>query len=147
MDGIQAAALSVKLKGLDRANDARRAHAAAYSEALAGFDGMVVPKVASYGTHIFHVYALRTARRDFVLQRLTQAGIGTGIHYPIPVHLQKAYAGLGYGPGSFPVAEQCAQEFLSLPMFPELTAGEIEAVITALGTVMVERQAEDCLLT
>jgi len=133
MDGIQAAVLSVKLKHLHTANNRRRAHAARYQELLAGLP-LVTPVEAASNHHVFHVYAIRVAARDEVLRRMTEAGIGCGIHYPVPIHLQEAYRSLGYGPGSFPVAERCAAEFLSLPMYPELTPEQLEAVAAALKT-------------
>ena len=78
------------------------------------------------------VYALRVPDRDGVIERLTEAGIGTGVHYPVPIHLQEAYAEPGVKPGSFPVTEQLAKEFLSLPMYPELTTGQLETVVEAV---------------
>jgi dTDP-4-amino-4,6-dideoxygalactose transaminase len=138
MDGIQAAVLSVKLRHLDLWNQRRREHARAYAQALAALDGnIVIPAEAPYAKHIYHVYALRLRERDRVLQALTQRGIGCGIHYPIPVHLQEAYRSLGLKPGSYPVAERCADAFLSLPMFPELTDEQIAQVTGALREVMV----------
>jgi dTDP-4-amino-4,6-dideoxygalactose transaminase len=128
MDGIQAAVLRVKLKTLDRGNAARRNHAQLYREHLGGCADLIVPSEAEYSRHVYHVYAVRVQERDRLLRALTDRGISCGIHYPIPVHLQKAYNSLGLGRGCFPVAERCAGEFLSLPMFPELTADQIEAV-------------------
>jgi len=144
MDGIQAAVLSIKLKGLERANESRRAHARAYSAALADVEGVVTPFEAPHGRHVFHVYAVRVPERDAIQKGLTRHGIGSGIHYPVPVHLQKAYAHLGLGRGSFPVAERCASEFLSLPMFPELTPVQVEEVVQVLCEVIstgVRREA------
>ncbi|MGZ4974997.1 MAG: DegT/DnrJ/EryC1/StrS family aminotransferase, partial [Limisphaerales bacterium] len=136
MDGIQGAVLRVKLKGLDKGNEARRAHAKQYGELLGGCADIVLPKEASYGKHVYHVYAIRVKNRDTVLKALTDLGIGCGIHYPVPVHLTKAYASLGLGRGSFPVAEKCADEFLSLPMFPELTREQIAVVAEVLQQVL-----------
>jgi dTDP-4-amino-4,6-dideoxygalactose transaminase len=132
MDGIQGAVLQVKLKGLARGNAARRSHAAQYRKHLEGRDDLIVPYEADYGVHVYHVYAVRVKNRDHVLQALANRGVACGIHYPIPVHLQEAYRGLGLGRGSFPVAERCAEEFLSLPMFPELTPDQIEVVVSEL---------------
>ena len=129
MDGIQGAVLRIKLKVLDRGNAARRAHAKRYDEGLTGLPGLTVTPPAAYGVPVYHIYAVRVKERDRVLQALTQRGIGCGIHYPIPIHLQQAYRSLGLGVGSFPVAERCANEFLSLPMFPELTPAQTEAVV------------------
>lgn len=95
-----------------------------------------MPKEASYGKHIYHVFALRVKNRDKILKALTDLGIGCGIHYPVPVHLTKAYASLGLGRGSFPVAEKCAEEFLSLPMFPELSREQIAVVAQVLKDVL-----------
>lgn len=128
MDGIQGAVLQVKLRGLDKGNAARREHAARYRKHLVGRGDVIVPHEADHGVHVYHVYAVRVQGRDRLLQALADRGISCGIHYPIPVHLQEAYSGLGLGRGSFPVAERCAEEFLSLPMFPELTPEQIEVV-------------------
>jgi len=132
MDGIQAAVLRVKLRGLDRGNAARRDHAGRYRQHLEGRDDLVTPYEAEYGSHVYHVYALRVKGRDQLLGVLAERGVSCGIHYPIPVHLQAAYSGLGLGRGSFRVAEQCAEEFLSLPMFPELTPDQIDLVASEL---------------
>ena len=132
MDGIQGAVLRVKLKGLDRGNAARRAHAGLYREQLAGRAEVITPHAADYGSHVYHVYAIRVKGRDQLLQALADQGISCGIHYPIPIHLQSAYQSLGLGCGSFPVAERCAQEFLSLPMFPELTPDQVQVVTSEL---------------
>jgi dTDP-4-amino-4,6-dideoxygalactose transaminase len=91
---------------------------------------------AAYGVPVYHIYAVRVTERDRILQALTQRGIGCGIHYPIPIHLQHAYRGLGLGVGSFPVAERCANEFLSLPMFPELTQVQIETVVREVKSLL-----------
>jgi dTDP-4-amino-4,6-dideoxygalactose transaminase len=132
MDGIQAAALSVKLKKLAEGNERRRQHARQYSELLASLDEIILPTVASERVHVFHIYAIRAPKRDELMRSLAQAGIACGIHYPIPVHLQEAYRSLGLTRGAFPVAERCADEFVSLPMFPELTSEQIEAVALAV---------------
>jgi dTDP-4-amino-4,6-dideoxygalactose transaminase len=128
MDGIQAAALRIKLRHLRAGNAARCEHARHYDQLLGDVDGLVIPKTAPAATHVYHIYAIRVPRRDVVLQTLAGKGIGCGIHYPVPVHLQEAYRFLGYGRGSFPVAERCAEEFLSLPMFPELTPDQVDYV-------------------
>jgi dTDP-4-amino-4,6-dideoxygalactose transaminase len=132
MDGIQGAVLSVKLKHLARANAARHLRAEQYDRLLAGVSGILTPKEAQQRRHVYHLYAVRVKQRDRLLQALGERGIGCGIHYPIPVHLQEAYRFLGYAVGSLPVAERCANEFLSLPMFPELTAEQVESVVTEL---------------
>lgn len=134
MDGIQAAVLRVKLRDLDRGNAARRAHARLYGEYLGGQEDLITPQEAEYALHVYHVYAVRVQGRDQLLRTLADRGIACGIHYPIPIHLQKAYRSLGLGHGSFPVAERCAEEFLSLPMFPELTPEQIETVVREIKT-------------
>jgi len=136
MDGIQGAALRVKLKHLDRANEARRANARFYDHRLAGVEEIILPTEAEYARHVYHLYVVRVQERDRVLQAMANRGIACGIHYPIPVHLQEAYRFLGHQKGSFPVAERCADEFLSLPMYPELTTTQMEAVVHELKTVL-----------
>jgi dTDP-4-amino-4,6-dideoxygalactose transaminase len=138
MDGIQAAVLSVKLRHLEVANQARQAHARLYDELLSDEPRVVRPWVASYTKHAFHIYAVRVRDRDGVLQRMAAHGINCAVHYPLPVHLQKAYTFLGLSPGTFPVAERCALEFLSLPMYPELQEGEIELVVEVLKNCLAE---------
>jgi dTDP-4-amino-4,6-dideoxygalactose transaminase len=131
MDGVQGAILRVKLRYLPQWTDARRAHAAAYRSLLAGTD-VVLPEEMPYSRHVYHVYAVRTKDRDGLQRRLQEQGVQTGIHYPIPVHLQEAHADLGYTRGDFPLSERAADEVLSLPMFPEMTFTQIEAVAAAL---------------
>jgi dTDP-4-amino-4,6-dideoxygalactose transaminase len=130
MDGIQGAVLSVKLKHLDSWNESRRRWAAAYAAELGGKPGIVTPVARSNCHHIYHVYAVRVHERDRVLAALQAEGIGCGIHYPVAVHKQKAYAGLKAGP--FPVAERCARELLSLPMYAEMGAERVLAVAVAV---------------
>ena len=132
MDGIQAAVLSVKMRRLNATNAARRAHAKLYDELLADEPRVILPKTARNNVHVFHIYAVRVKNRDEVLQRMAARGVNCAIHYPVPIHLQKAYAFLGLGVGSFPVAEQCSQEFLSLPMYPELKPDQIHFVVETL---------------
>ena len=206
MDGIQGAVLTVKLKGLQAANEARRRHAHHYTQLLstlnpqlstlnstpsasgsvcenspaaagwghlpyksacethpcrpgaltrAGFQtgsddsaspsptpppsGILTPFESPAGTHVYHVYAVRVRDRDAILKALGDRGIGCGIHYPVPVHLQEAYRSLGYGLGSFPVAEKCANEFLSLPMYPELRPEQVETVAVELKACIQAR--------
>ena len=129
MDGIQAAVLQVKLKYLDKANNGRRRAAARYNELLRGTPDVLLPAEADYAGHIYHVYPVRVTQRDRILKQMGDRGIGVGIHYPVPVHLQNAYANLGYKRGDFPVSEACADSFLSLPMYPELTDQQIDTVV------------------
>jgi dTDP-4-amino-4,6-dideoxygalactose transaminase len=128
MDGIQAAVLSVKLQHLERGNLLRRVHASQYNRALHGVDQVVTPLEADYARHVYHIYAIRVQERDQVMSLLKEKGIQCGIHYPVPIHLQKAYQSLGYKNGAFPISEQIAKEFVSLPMFPELTKAQVEMV-------------------
>jgi dTDP-4-amino-4,6-dideoxygalactose transaminase len=132
MDGIQAAVLSVKLRHLSKGNELRRSHAAHYDRAFAGLDGVRTPFRAPYAEHVYHVYAIRMQERDEVMRQLADQGIACGIHYPVPVHLQEAYRFLGHQPGDFPNAERTASEFVSLPMYPELTAAQLGAVEQAV---------------
>jgi dTDP-4-amino-4,6-dideoxygalactose transaminase len=127
LDTIQAAVLRVKLRHLDGWNALRRRHAAAYDAAFRG-TGVRTPETAPWAEHVWHVYAVRTARREQFRSALAAEGIATGVHYPIPLHQQPALAHLGYALGSFPVTEADANELLSLPMFAELQADEIQRV-------------------
>jgi dTDP-4-amino-4,6-dideoxygalactose transaminase len=131
LEGVQGAVLGVKMKYIEGWTDARRAHAVRYGAALAG-SGFNPPEVPADLRHVFHVYAVRHAQRDALQKHLTDRGIGTGIHYPVPVHLQKCFAELGYKPGDFPHSERASAETLSLPMFPELTAAQVDEVVGAL---------------
>jgi dTDP-4-amino-4,6-dideoxygalactose transaminase len=146
MDGIQAAVLSVKLRRLASANEARRVHARLYNELLADEPRVVRPVVGPDNTHAYHIYAVRVPDRDGVLQRMATRGVNCAIHYPVPIHLQKAYAFLGLGPGSFPVAEQCAKEFLSLPMYPELTEEQIRFVVDTLRESLLKREVSSLMV-
>jgi dTDP-4-amino-4,6-dideoxygalactose transaminase len=128
MDGIQGAVLSVKLKYLEAWNDARRLHAASYLRFPKEVAAVTAPAEMTYAKHVYHVYAVRTGGRERLIESLAASGIACGVHYPVPIHLQNAYASRGEGTGSFPVAERCAQEFVSLPMFPELTEEQIAYV-------------------
>jgi dTDP-4-amino-4,6-dideoxygalactose transaminase len=145
MDGIQGAVLSVKLKVLESSNARRRAHAKHYNDLLANIEEIVLPIEPAQRQHVYHVYAVRVQDRDRVLKAMGDRGIACGIHYPVPVHLQEAYRFLGLGEGSFPVAERCAAEFLSLPMFPELTSAQVEAVATELKAVVSAGKTHECV--
>ncbi|GAB4367469.1 MAG: DegT/DnrJ/EryC1/StrS family aminotransferase [Deltaproteobacteria bacterium] len=136
MDGIQGAILSVKLKHLDKWTEARRRNAKVYDELLRDVREVVSPKEASYGKHVYHLYAIRVADRDRLIAALAEKEIFCGIHYPIPVHLLDAYKSLGYGRGSFPVAEKSAAEFVSLPMFPELSREQILFVSDSIAELI-----------
>ena len=127
LDTIQASVLRVKLSYLDRWNVLRRRHAAAYEAALAD-DVVKTPQTAAWAEHVWHLYPVRTPRREELRSALAGRGIGTGIHYPVPLHEQPALGHLGYARGAFPVTEAWADEELSLPMFAELEPREIEHV-------------------
>jgi dTDP-3-amino-3,4,6-trideoxy-alpha-D-glucose transaminase len=134
LDTLQAAILGVKLPHLDGWNDARRGHARAYSEQLAGL--VHTPATSPDVEHVYHLYVIETERRDEVQQHLHSHGVDTGIHYPVPVHLQEACAHLGYRAGEFPNTEAAASRILSLPMYPELTPAHIEHVTSTLVAAM-----------
>jgi dTDP-4-amino-4,6-dideoxygalactose transaminase len=131
LDALQAAVLRVKLKHLDNWNQQRRSNARRYDELLADC-GVITPQTKPYAEHVYHLYVIRTERRDELRNFLAQAGIRTGIHYPLPLHLQPAYSFLGYQPGDFPVAENCARTVLSLPMYPELEPAAMEQVVETI---------------
>jgi dTDP-4-amino-4,6-dideoxygalactose transaminase len=131
MDGVQGAVLGVKLKHLDAWTDARRQHAAEYRRQLHDTVALA-PRERDGCRHVYHVYVVRLPARDVWRARLADAGVQTGVHYPIPVHLQPAYRDLGYAPGSFPVAEGAAAEVLSLPIFPELSDAQIQQIAGVL---------------
>ena len=131
LDSMQAAVLNVKLKRLTTWNDARRAHARQYRELLAD-TSLVLPVEVPGNRHVYHLFVIQVARRDELLAFLGERGISCGIHYPIPVHMQKAYACLGYPPGRFPRAERVAGRLLSLPMFAELTEEQVELVCRSI---------------
>ena len=132
LDSIQAAVLDVKLRHLDAWNEARRRHAIAYDVKLAQI-GVTPPARLSDEAHVYHLYVIEVEQRDRIADELRERGIQTGIHYPIPIHLQPAYAELKLRPGSFPRTESSAQRVLSLPMFPELTGEQIDRVVDALA--------------
>jgi dTDP-4-amino-4,6-dideoxygalactose transaminase len=131
MDNIQGAFLRVKLRRLSAWTDARRQHAAAYNELLAG-SSVRVPLEMPYAKHVYHIYAVMAKNRDDVQKELGTDGIATGLHYPLPVHLQPCIAHLGYRAGDFPITEAVAAEELSLPVFAELNGEQIRAVVEAL---------------
>ena len=121
LDSIQAAVLNVKLKYLDEWNDGRRRHAKQYIELLSDVDGVVVPHVPEEVEPIWHIFAIRVKQRDELMDFLKDNGISTGIHYPIPIHLQKSYQYLEYEKGDFPLTEEISEQLVSLPMCAELT--------------------------
>jgi dTDP-4-amino-4,6-dideoxygalactose transaminase len=138
LDAIQCGMLRVKLRHLENWNGKRRQAAARYREYLGWADGIVLPFEPTWSRAVYHLYVIRCADRNGMQVRLGEEKIWTGLHYPVPLHLQNAYASRGYVQGDFPVAEKAAAEILSLPMFPQLTAdqqkfvaGHISATIEA----------------
>jgi len=130
LDEIQAAILRVKLRHLDEWNEARRARARLYNELLAGSE-VATPTEMDYGRHVYHLYVVRCpnrAYRDELKSYLAEHGVGTAIHYPVPIHVQEAYRDLGYRQGDFPMTEACTDEILSLPMYPELREDEVREI-------------------
>lgn len=137
LDTLQAAVLRVKLRYLGQWNLARRAHAAAYDHQLAGLP-VVLPRTMEKAEHVFHLYVIQVEHREQVQAQLRAQGIATGIHYPIPIHLQEACTNLGYRRGDFPVTESAATRILSLPMFPELKSGQIQDVATSVQQAVTQ---------
>jgi dTDP-4-amino-4,6-dideoxygalactose transaminase len=121
LDALQAVVLRAKLPGLAAGNLARQRAARRYAEFLADVPEVILPRTAPGNEHVWHLYTIRVPRRDHVLRCLHEEGIGAGIHYPVPVHLQPAFRHLGYRPGDFPVAEVAAGQLLSLPLYPQIT--------------------------
>jgi dTDP-4-amino-4,6-dideoxygalactose transaminase len=132
LDTLQAAVLLVKLRHLKEWTEKRQRIASRYTQLLSAGKGIVTPTTNPDATHVFHLYVVRVQQRERVQQAMKEAGIATGIHYPIPLHQQPAYRYLGLPAGSFPVAERYAAELLSLPMYPELTNDQIEHVCATL---------------
>ena len=132
MDGFQGAVLSVKLKHLPAWTEGRRKNAALYNQLLSGVENIILPTEASYGKHVYHIYAIRAQNRDALIKALQQRDVHCAIHYPVPLHLQDAYSSLGYKKGDFPVTERVAEGLVSLPMFAELTQEQIETAAQEL---------------
>jgi dTDP-4-amino-4,6-dideoxygalactose transaminase len=143
MDGLQGAVLGVKLKYLEQWTEARRHHAALYSNLLASA-GVRTPVAHDNVRHVFHIYALQTPARDQLLKTLVEQGIGAGLHYPFAIHQLPAYQDLGYQAGDFPHSEQAAAQEVSLPIYPELTEEQIQQVAAAVSTASA---ATGCLPT
>ena len=139
MEGIQGAILKVKLRHLEAWTEARRAHARRYREILADA-GVQLPEEMSWARHVYHVFAVRTAEREALQNSLHQAGVQTGIHYPVPVHEQPGYADARHKRGDFPESERAAAEVLSLPMYAELTEDQLQQVADSLRKTTVERR-------
>ncbi|MEC9464443.1 MAG: DegT/DnrJ/EryC1/StrS family aminotransferase [Myxococcota bacterium] len=134
LDAVHAGALSIKLGHLQSWNAARAQVAAWYTERLEAMNGVITPKVASDRSHVFHLYVVQVANRDELRERLSEAGIASGLHYPVPIHLHPAYESLGHKAGDFPHAERIASEGVSLPMFPELKEEQVERVVGVIRT-------------
>ena len=134
LDSIQCGMLRIKLRRLEEWNGKRRQAAARYQELLAGIPGITPPYEPEWSRAVYHLFILRTSNRDELQKRLSECKIGTGLHYPVPLHVQNAYAGLGYQKGDFPITEKAADEILSLPMFPQLTAEQQQRVADQLRT-------------
>src|SRR5690606_6216895 len=138
LDTMQAAVLRVKLPHLDGWNAERRHAAATYADMLDGLP-LVTPTTAGYAEHIFHLYVVRVSDRESLMEYLKERGIASGLHYPIPIHLQPAYAELGYGRGDFPVTEAYAETIVSLPIFPELDDDKVAYVAGAIRDYFAAR--------
>jgi dTDP-4-amino-4,6-dideoxygalactose transaminase len=132
MEGLQGAILRVKLRHLPVWTAARQQRAVAYDRLLAGNEVVEAPRPPANGKHVYHIYAVRSADRPTLMRTLQAHGVGTGIHYPIPVHLQEAHEDLGHRQGDFPESERAADQVLSLPMFPELAVTDVELVAAAI---------------
>jgi len=136
LDNLQAAILRVKLKYLDKWTKRRIEKAKVYDELLKDTDKIVIPKILPGAKHVYHLYVIRIKERDKIQQKLKEKGIATGIHYPIPLHLQPAYKHLGYKTGDFPVTEKICKEILSLPIFPELQREQQEYIVENLREII-----------
>jgi dTDP-4-amino-4,6-dideoxygalactose transaminase len=132
LDTLEAAILLVKLRRVEGWTEKRRAHARYYREALRDIPGLRTPEERSHEKAVYHTFVIRAERRDELRQHLAENGVETAIHYPLPIHLQSAAAELGYGPGSFPEAEEQARSILSLPIYPELEQADLEHVAAAI---------------
>ena len=137
MEGIQGAVLGVKMKYLNEWTDGRRRAAAKYNQLLNDVDEIILPQEMNYGSHVYHLFVIQVKngkeQRDALAKYLNEQGIATGLHYPIPLHLQKCFKDLGYNNGDFPVTEKLASTGVSLPMFPELTDKQIEYITNKIS--------------
>ena len=139
LDTVQAVVLSAKLSRLEEWNEMRRKAASNYADLLSDMEMVKTPRVLEGNSHIWHVYVIRVPQRDRVLELLQAGGVGAGVHYPVPMHLQGALSGLGYGPGAFPVTEAAADEILSLPIYPGITESQQEFVAQSLRKALATR--------
>lgn len=132
MDGIQGAVLGVKMKYLQAWTESRRTVAQKLRQALSGIQEIILPKEMSYAKHVYHLFVILAERRNELMEFLNKHGISTGLHYPVPLHLQECFKHLGYVKGAFPVAEEYAEKLLSLPMYAELTDAQIDYIATTV---------------
>lgn len=137
LDELQAAILRVKIKKIDKWNERRRRNAFMYDDMLKG-SGVIIPMESKNSRHVYHLYVVRCEKRDELREWLASNGISTNIHYPVPVHMQKAFSDLGMGPGMLPVTEKYAEQILSLPMYPELCGEQIELVSSMIARFYTE---------
>lgn len=140
-DAIQAAALRVKLRHIETWNAQRLRNAQRYRERLEGVSQVVLPFAAQENRHVFHLFVVLLKNRDAVADMLKHKGVATGLHYPVPLHLQNAYASFGLKKGSFPVSEYSARHGLSLPMYPDLTFEQIDYVCDCLREAVLHDEA------
>jgi dTDP-4-amino-4,6-dideoxygalactose transaminase len=138
MDGIQGAVLSVKLKHIDKWTGMRRQNAMLYNELLKDCEDVIIPAEMTGDRHVYHLYALRVAERDSLIGYLKERDIHCGIHYPIPLHMQEAYRFLGLNSGDFPIAEKSSAQFVSLPMYPELSREQIEFAVSEIKQFILQ---------
>ncbi len=135
MEGIQGAVLGVKMRYIKNWTETRRQHSSTYNKHLKDIGSIITPREMTYAKHVYHLYVIRTKHRDKLQKHLESKGIATGLHYPIPLHLQKVFSDLGYHKGDFPIAECVAEEMLSLPMYPELNDEQIQYVCDAIKEI------------
>ncbi len=140
MEAFQGAVLGVKLKYLEEWTGRRQVNAVLYNELLAPVEEVSTPKIRAGADHVFHLYVIQTSYRDELQEFLAENGIATGLHYPVPLHLQPAYKHLGYRKGDFPVAERASKRILSLPMYPELNEAQIRYVVDAIKSFWIKKR-------
>lgn len=141
LDAIQAAILTIKLRHLDKWNEQRRNLAKYYDEQLSKISGIVIPATAPGAHPVYHLYVIQVDDRAAIEKALTARGIGSGVHYPVPIHLQPAFSNLGYAKGDFPITEKAAGSIISLPMYPEMSRSQQDRVISALREALPEKQS------
>jgi dTDP-4-amino-4,6-dideoxygalactose transaminase len=141
LDELQAAVLRIKLRYLEHWNTARRAIAQEYTKRLSGMPGVATPVETPDVKHVYHLYVIRTERRDELLDWLQRHGVHAGIHYPVPIHLQEACRDLGYNEGDFPVAERVSKEIISLPIYPELGIDDVNYVCQTISDFFRDKRS------